>query len=670
MRVPLPAKEAATDPLPWLGVTAWTDLTMGAWSAGHAASEIAAQLGIVLAASDEGAGANTINRNVDREARGDGTLMAAFDAAQRIAAAMPAGGSIMVIRPRFGLPLRRDNRALLRYLKLLGVAVHCVPRAASFGVAPDLPELVRIHPGLIEPRVLAAMGVAADHGALIRTNDGRFCVSPSARDVDPRGKPIMVDRLAAFEVGDARLFAYCQYLGSPLFVDSLRLVATAQTMVQPAADLALDLAAKARACARTMLEIAQCDLQLQGIRIFLHQFDAVAAVPDPSLRLPETLRRELFMMRGWGKVMTGDIDEAERCFAQGGVSEADVNGLYGRNIAALARFQAGDIVGARAIEDGIAAELMEQDDPDPQLCFVNALNLGRLARAAGDCGYYRAAVARAFATSDNVRSVSEIIQLNWLEGEALAESDAARARLSWLRCGFAWLALQPPEALSVRALRALLGPAPAPSRRIDGLGAAQISARLSLAWPEVSPLALDAMPHVRLSDDVAEVQLAVMVAIDGAALGWSPARQATLPRAPETLLLAARAFAILSDMANETLDPVKGSWVIDAVTGCDVRGTGGDALASRWLWGLDVDASGLSIGVGAAVRSVVTRSDSIELYFKRHRSQLTLFGEEAAVFARIADAGRIPVAALPAAAAASVRALVAQRALGLRHDAA
>ncbi len=163
--------------------------------------------------------------------------------------------------------------------------------------------------------------------------------------------------------------------------------------MQHASDLALDLVATARACARTPLEIAQCDLQLQGIRIFLRQFNAVAAMPDPSSRLPEQVRRELFMMRGWGRVMTGDVGEAERCFGLSGDVEADTDGPYSRNIAALARFRAGDIVGARVIEEAIAADLLIQDDPDPQLCFVNALNLGRLGRAASRaprtcCGGY------------------------------------------------------------------------------------------------------------------------------------------------------------------------------------------------------------------------------------------------------------------------------------------
>ncbi|CAN5392568.1 hypothetical protein BH10PSE14_BH10PSE14_20820 [soil metagenome] len=648
----------------------WTDLAMGAWSAGHAAHEIAAQLGITLDARDDDADASTINRGVDREARGDGTLIAAFDAARRIAAAMPRDGRIVLIRPCFGLPMRADNRALLRYLTQLGIVVRCLPRARENQVAIDLPELARVHPGLIEPRVLATMGVADDHSALIRTADGRFCVDPAVRDIDPRRKPMLIDRLSAFEGGDARLFAYCQCLGSPLFVESPRLAAAAQATVQGAADLALDLAAKARACARTAIEVAQCDLHLQGMRIFLHRFDAVAAMPNPSPRLPEPLRQELFTLRGWGKVMTGDVAEAERCFAESGDSEADATGLYGRNIAALARFKAGDIVGARAIEEAIADDLLAQDDPDQQLCFVNALNLARLGRASGDDEYYRAAVARAFATSDNVRSISEIIQLNWLEGEALAVIDPARARLSWLRSALAWLALQPPEALSIRALRALLGHAAVPPRRIDARGAAQIAARLAAAWPGVLPLVLDEVPQVRLSDDAPALPLTKIIAIDGAALGCSAERRPMLPRAPEILALAAHAFAIIASEAGTTLHPAAGSWTIDAVNGCDVRAGRGDVVASHWLRGLAVDAAGVTVGIGPAVRSAVAGPHSVALRFKRHRPPLTLFGGHADLFAAITAAGRTPVDALSATSAAMVRDLVEQRALGLSSDAA
>jgi hypothetical protein len=145
----LVGEAAAVDTVTTAATTFWTDLAMGAWSVGHAAHEIATQLGVDLAGPDDGADANIINRNVDREARGDGTLIASFDAARRIAAAMPKDGSIIVVRPRFGLPLRTDNRALLRYLVQLGIDVRCTPRAGTPHDATDLPELVRAHPGLI-----------------------------------------------------------------------------------------------------------------------------------------------------------------------------------------------------------------------------------------------------------------------------------------------------------------------------------------------------------------------------------------------------------------------------------------------------------------------------------------------------------------------------------------
>lgn len=668
---PAPAGEASAvataDPATAMNTTIHVDLAMGAWSPGHAAGEIAAQLGISLPEYGDPAEENIINRGVDREARGDGTLIAALDAARRIAAAMPMGATIALARPRFGLPMRTENRALLRYLARLGVAIACV--APGRDAADDLPQTARVYPGLIPPRILAAMGVAPEHPALCATADGRFAIDPAARTIDPHACPLLIDRLAAFEGGDARLFAFCQYLGSPLFVDAPKLAGAAQAAVQQSADLALDLAAKARACARTPIDIATAELQLQGIRIFLHRFDAVAAMPDPSPRLPAALRRELYTLRGWGKVMTGDVAEAERCFAAGS-EDADedatrTDALYGRNIAALARFRAGDVAGARAIEEAIAEDLAAQDDPDPQLCFVNALNLARLARAAGDDDYYRTALARAFATSDNVRSLSEIIQLNWLRGEAIAAADPAGAGQSWLRAAFAWLALEPVEALSIRAVRALFGMTPIPPARIDAAGSALIAARLEAAWPAVAPIALDTLPQVLLSDDVPCWSIDGMVAIDGVAIGRSQRHRPMLPRARATLTLASRAFAILTAGQGTPADIAAGSWIIDAATGCDVRADAVDQAASRWRHGLINDATDLRVGIGPAIRSAKAGARGITLRFNRHRPPITLTGDEAAIFRKVATDGPVAIIDLPAASHDLIRLLVEQRALGI-----
>ena len=66
----------------------------------------------------------------------------------------------------------------------------------------------------------------------------------------------------------------------------------------------------------------------------------------------------------------------------------------------------------------------------------------------------------------------------------------------------------------------------------------------------------------------------------------------------------------------------------------------------------------------------MTRSDGVDVQFKRHRPPLTLYGTQADVFVGITDAGPTPVDALPAASVAIVRTLVEQRALGVFHDAA
>ncbi|WP_374147199.1 hypothetical protein [Sphingomonas sp. 28-63-12] len=640
---------------------------MGAWSPGHAAGELAAQLGIALPEPAH-VDAAEISRNVDREARGDGTLLTAYHQALSIADALPDDPRIVVVRPLHALPIRSDNRALLRYLLRLGIAVRFAGGRSPSPPAA-LPPLLQLYPGLVPAPVVAALGIAPDHPALQSAGPAHYTIAPGARTIDPRCVPALIDQLAAYEHGDPRLFAYCQCLGTALFVDAPALAGYAQAAVQASADLALALAKRARACARTPIDAAATELQLQGIRIFLHQFAEAAAAPEPSPRLPAALRGELSVMRGWGKVMIGDVDAAERCFAETGPARDAATALYHRNIFAFARFRHGDLDGARAIEREIEGALASDSDPDPQLHFVNAINLARLSRAAGDDQGYCDYLRRAFATTDNVRSASEIVQLNLLRAQTLDRGDPDQARRCRLRAALAWLASEPAEAISVRAIRVAIDPGAAHPRTLDRQIAEMLLTALAAAWPAVTPLVLDTAPHVALSDAADGLVVEQIGAAEGVCLLWSPMRQRRLPRAPATDGLAALAFAIIAAEVDLPASPSAGTWIIDTVTGADVRASRVDSAAAAWRYGLEQGtAAPIVVRAGPAVRRIETRGGGDVVHFKRHLPPRRLSEAERGVVSAVARCGTIAVDRIERPDI--VRALVAARVLGLGSDVA
>lgn len=611
-----------------------TDLSMGAWSPRHAALEIAAQLGLNLPALQGAAVDNIISAGVDREAQGDGTLLAAHADARAIVAALPSGAAIRVSRPRFGLPLRADNRALLRYLAGFGAKLIFAGRRGE----PDwdaLPRLLQIYPGLVPAAAIDAIGVDPDHPALTRTADGRYHIHPAARRTDPRGRPQLADLLARYEAADPRLAAYCQTLGSPLFIDAPALSALAQAAAATSSDLALDLAERARQGARTPIDAATTELQLQGIRIFLHRFDAVAGTEDPSIKLPDALRDELLALKGWGLVMTGDPAGANRCFG-GRLETALANAqpgpddLYFLNIAALARLRNGDSAGARALEERIEAALATTAEPDPQLAFVNAINLARLSRANGEAARHRRYLERAFATSGTVRSLSEALQLNLLLAGAADSPNAAA--FAWLRAALLWLAAEPAEALGIRAARVALGSDPGPARRYDARISALFRARLAEHW-SVAPQELGATPHVVLDTAAAGLVPSSAFATDGVALLWTSDRHLRMPRSAEALELARVVFGILRSLFPGMPAAESGSWLIDGTCMCDVRASPDDARASAWRHRLVRTSARLALG--SAVRAVEVTAEGLMVRFRRHLMPLLLVGDAALVAARL-----------------------------------
>jgi hypothetical protein len=636
------------------------DLSMGAWVPGQAAAELARQLGIDPPRSGDGPSGDIISLGVDREARGDGTLLAAYDDAMAIARAIPRGTEVVVTRPRFGLPSRSDNRALVRFLRGLGVRVRI--RGAAESDEVDLPPLLRIYPGAVSQQVAAAMRLDPLAWALRPLPGGSLAIPSGGRTVDPRRHPQLVDELAAYEELDPRLAAFCQCLGSPLFIRSGELARAAVAAAPRCADLGLDLGLRARRSARTPLEAGTAELHLQGIRIFLHCFHEVASSADPSPKLPEELRAELLTMKGWGRVMAGDAEEARRCFSDrldsaAGQSQPSVEDLYFLNIAALACLRGGDLAGALALERRIESCLADGPNADPQIVFVNAINLARLSRMTGDDEGHRNHLVRAIATSEGSRSLNEAVQLNRLLGSAGTGEGGSRAAV--LRAALAWLALEPRQAVGVRTLRAVLGTDHVPGRRREAAVSSALLADLRAKWGEAAEPAGEDLRGFASADEATDLRPARALHADGVALLWSPDRRPSLAWPGDTERLAESVLAVLRNLFPELGAVGGGTLLLDPVTGGDLGGSPAQARASAWRFGLA--AGDPEVRLGAAVRQIEDLADgSIRIRFRRHLDPARAEGDSASIIRTLACGPR-RLSGLGAGAGADVRDLAARR---------
>jgi len=642
------------------------DLLLGAWRARQAAREAAAQLGIELPPGHDRA-ASIISAGVDREARGEPTVLTAFDDARRVAAALSPGAEVVVLLPRFGLPLRDENDWFLRFLARQGATVRrtgageglsagLAGRRAS-GDDATLRSLLRFFPGLVANAFAERIGLDPNGAGLIAQTGGLWLIPPDCRDADPAGASAEIDRLARLDVADAGLMAFVQSFGGNLFIDPPRLAVVAdQAFRDGSSEVALALLARARSGARSTVAAAEVDLAAFGISIFEHQFDAVAAAPDPSSRVPDELRRQILELRDWARIMTGGaLDDAATA---GDPETADpARRLYQLNIRALARFKAGDRDGAMALEQEIAAALDQRVVEDDRLAFINAINLARLYRAMGDWSRYTQQVDRAFATSDGVRSESETIQREVMRAAVPDAQAPGAGRAAWLRACLTWLALSPPEALGVRAARAILGSAAGDRCDLPERVTTALLAKLRAAWPDLS--AGDGPVPVFVGADTAAVKPAGLIGGLGAALLWSSDSAPLRVASSDDELLSRLTLAAFAEIAGVPL-PEANSWIVDHNLGEGIPETVADAVALGWrhsvrsavfaggdfahLWRSGAIPAATA-ALSPAVALVAPVESGVEVAFRRHRSPVLLFGPAAAL-ALMCAAGPQPLAAI------------------------
>lgn len=465
--------------------TVFADLSLGSWKPRQAASELAMQLGIALPLVEDGTEnpqgnpvllsySAIIGRGVDAEARGDLAIRVAYQDASAIAtAAKLQGRSIVIIAPRYDCPCSSGDHCFVRILVLL---LH--EDVPVFSLVSDQPSetLPCLHAAFSHSQNLAALLPGLIPEQLFQQTDisplqkgwplaaGLHLVSPDQRCDPASVLSTDIDKLTTRLQDFPWLRAYAMHHGNNLFVNSLELSdRAALAHDQGASDLALRLLERAVGCAKTPLERGICQARAQGIRIATHRFEDVAAQPEPARSLPSGLYEFLLQSRGWGLVMTGQTESAERCFTVPlttlrSKETHNREDLYLLNIYALAQVRQGRHDEALSTEQQITAAHASLADIDYRLCYINNINLARLYRMRGDLEQAWSHYQEAFATSDGTRSPMESLHWNVIQasmGESLGQDENACRR--WLRAALHWLVCPAPEALSPRIVQAILG---------------------------------------------------------------------------------------------------------------------------------------------------------------------------------------------------------------------
>lgn len=671
----------------------FVDLTLGAWRPREAAMQLAAMLGIALPAglpAEPDASPVTIGRrSIDVGAVGDPIAFLAFDDARRIAAALPAAATIVVLAPRHGRGIGTHNDWLFHFLRRAALSLLVIgdepptamartvferrrgvePPPMGKAVAEFRPEqqrLLRFFPGLLPRAIAELFAIDAAAAALVSIGPSHFLIPPGYRDTDPASTPTALDAMEEAEPLDDGLKALAQTFCTAHFADSATLTALASRAFHAGEiDLARELAARARNVARDPASAASADLMRQTIRLHQRRFTEILATPEASRRAPDVLRAALAAGRLRAETERGERDSApaglEAVIARLNKGLADPDDLHLLSLHIGGRIAAGGgaDVGALAEQVYVAAG----KSGDQRLVFLAAMNRAALARRVGDRNGERRALGLAFATSEGIRSLAEIVVMNALIARAEEDSSSPAARGAWLRAALAWLAFEPVEAFPASAVEAILGTASVPRTQIEPSIAEAIATALARSSPGlVGAVDPNALPAVR-APAPGEAIATRLVGGSGAAVLWSPARTEVPPPSPTRLRLLGLAWAALREACPAAEFPEPGTVLIDDNAGVDLPSTREAALTAAFragvaevLFGAErivIDgatrprlAADLRVALSPAVADICGPADAPLIRFRRHLGETTLAGRDSEILAPVRERGRMPLGSL------------------------
>lgn len=700
----------------------YVDLILGAWRPREAAHQLAADLGISLKPlhgdDPERAVMTTGPRSIDVEAASDPTIATAYDDAGRIAAELPAGAVVIVLTPRFGLPMRAENEWFFLYLRRDGTSVAAVgdePPASEIGKAlferrraltapeakvdpaalsADQHRILRFFPGLL-PRALAErMKIDPAVAGLMPVGKDHFLIPVSWRDRDPRQSGRELDALSEVERFDDGLRALSQTFCTNYFADSPGLSELSRHLfLEGSAELARDLAERARLVARRPEDAALADLRRQEIRLYERRFAEMANAPEPSLRAPADLRDGLERLRSWGDMTTGNLTAAERRLAPlltrlEEKDKLDPDELHVLNTLARARLDKRDAPRALTLAEAIADALERMPEPDRRIVFENAMTLASIHHGDDEEELHRAALDRAFATARGARTLAEVLEMNVLQANAEKDARSPAARLAWLRAALAWLAVEPSEGLARGAMIAVLGSDKAARAQLDFDMSEAIAGALDNAWAGLSTLGRDKTPLFRAVGG-STPKPAKVVGGPGAAVGWTPKIDADPLYVRPRVQLVRLVLAALAELSPQAAAISGGTVLVDTNLGFDIPRTREAALsaalrsgADEFAYGIDTIrldeairprlAADLRTGLSPIVHTITGDNARTTVTFRRHLAPLSLTGADARLLVPFRDHSRLTLSSVaellglsPADAEAALRRLEVQHIIRL-----
>jgi hypothetical protein len=676
------------------------DLVLGAWRPREAATQLAAAIGITLAPGlppePETSPVTNDRRGIDIGAVGDPIAFLAHDDAARIAAALPAAATVMVLAPRHGRGIGTLNDWLFHYLRHLALSLVIIGDEPATAIArsaferrrgfeppptgraigeftPEQQRLLRFFPGLLPKPIAQRYGLDPAAAALVAVGGAHFLIPPGYRDADPAIAPAALDAIEEVESLDDGLKALAQTFCTAHYADSAALATLATRAFHAGEiDLARELAVRARNVARTPAAAAAADIVRQEIRLYQRRFTEIFATPEPSRQAPEPLRERLAALR-----LRAAVERGERASAPAGLeavaarldhgrADADDLHLLALHVAARIAAGEGEVVRSLAAKIGTAAG----ETGDQRVTFLAALNLAALARRDEDRAAEGAALDRVHATSAGARSLAEIITMNVALARAAEDPAALRAIGAWLRAALAWLAFEPVEALPVATVETVLGTLSVAKTQLDQAVSDALASAIERAAPALAgTVDSDApIPAIRRSG-VYGLAPEKLVAGAGAAVLWTGTKAQGQPPAPSRARLIRLVRAALYEAAPAAGLDREGTILVDDDAGMDVPATREAALAvalragvpEAWLGKerVPIDsavrprlAADLRVGLSPAVAAIegdakaAASGGALTVRFRRHLADTTVSGREAQILAPVRDRGRMPLGSL------------------------
>jgi hypothetical protein len=682
----------------------YVDLVLGAWRPREAAFQLAAGLDVALQPIDGAGEAVAVvgAQTIDIEAAGAPLVNQAWDDASRIAETLPGGAVIVVLAPRFDLPMRAENEWFFLFLRRLGQAVVVIgkePPMTATGRSPferrrsvvepeweirpdeisaERMRLLRFFPGLLPKAIAEDADVTGEAVSLIPAGPGHFLIPTGYRDTDPGLAPRDFDALEALEARDDGVKALAQTFCTSHFADAATLIDLALRFFRAGStDLALGLIGRARTVARNPDAVARCELARQEIALFERRYSDVTAAPALSPRAPAPCVEKRRRLAEWADFASGNLSAAEDIVAPTlkhlrGTGGTDVDDIRRLELIARGRQASGDLDGALTLARSVAAALDHAGDAaDQRLVFANAIGLARLHAARHDSAAETSEIERAFATALGGRNTGDILMMNVLLARADRGPVSEIASRRWLRAALVWLAHEPHEGLSRDAVAAVTGKADMPPGEIDGEVSGALADGLERTWPAIASRRPGRPPNFRSSASLPRLSSRRMFGGPGAAVLWTAesmvAPPPTLPRARLVKLV----IAALAEICPPFAKAEGGTVTVDTNLGVDVPASREEALSVALRTGIEEFTFGeevkrldsaerarlsgdLEVRLSPIVKDVADAVGTIAVTFKRYLPEVRLSGAEARVVAHLRNGGRNSLAGLPMVAGISM----------------